>query len=455
MNKGTSAELLISQRSTSPTSTVDTSVASNRSSGSQRPGGLTPSMGSHGSDRKSEEPVSKEPSLTATSSREQQCRDPEVPPVIRFSSLSPENAAAEISDRGSARIVPVVRPFAVKKSQQTSNAREELDPKRLNTQLLLNEASGTQDGKASVRKQIPPLGKAVGRSDTPTPHTDEIKRRHEAQISFPTHNRQEQMPPTVGRRAGMPQMNGPSQSPPAPTQHVHYRQQHHTNRQDAHGRATSITSSVDVTPTLIARRGQQRNMSSGSDAEMSPAIAPTPLFQRLVTEEVQELKHYTRIIEEQNRRLNEVENITVDLDRKLQKQTKARMDLERTLELRERQWADKFEKLEADRDHWKVVVQKEERMNTRLNDQVARLEQEIHRMLQRKVCACVTRISRAPMWSIILICVRFHSFFSMTTNVVMLRDLCEAYVHTIPAEALHPFPCQLILIRTARLRLLA
>jgi exonuclease VII large subunit len=196
-------------------------------------------------------------------------------------------------------------------------------------------------------------------------------------------------------------------------------------------------------------------MSSGSDAEMSPAIAPTPLFQRLVTEEVQELKHYTRIIEEQNRRLSEVENITVDLDRKLQKQTKARMDLERTLELRERQWADKFEKLEADRDHWKVVVQKEERMNTRLNDQVARLEQEIHRMLQRKVCACVTRISRAPMWSIILICVRFHSFFSMTTNVVMLRDLCEAYVHTIPTEALHPFPCQLILIRTARLRLLA
>jgi hypothetical protein len=135
-------------------------------------------------------------------------------------------------------------------------------------------------------------------------------------------------------------------------------------------------------------------MSSGSDAEMSPAIAPAPLFQRLVTEEVQELKHYVRMIADQDCRLNEVVNITVDLDRKLQKQTKARTDLERTLELRERQWADKFEKLEADRDHWKDVVQQEKRINSRFTDQVARMEQEIHKLLQRKVSVCVVCVPR-------------------------------------------------------------
>ena len=132
-------------------------------------------------------------------------------------------------------------------------------------------------------------------------------------------------------------------------------------------------------------------MSTGSHAsdmdEPSPSMPPvTPLFQRLVTEEVQELKAYTRIIEEQNRRVAELERRTADIDKRLQKKDKEKADLERTLEYRETEWRNKFERLEADRDHQKELVEQEKRMNTKLNYQVAQMEQEIHKFLTRKVC---------------------------------------------------------------------
>lgn len=421
MDKGSTEEVIISPRSTLPTSTVDTTVASSRSLRHQ---GLTAgqSMGSQGSDREKKEHISKEQSpkvvLAATSGAiingEEKCGDPDtdkitppvssvvvptvvVPSVIRVSPLAPGKASAETDFRDSSRIVPVVRPFAVKTSQQAPNVRGELDPEPVSTQVSVpaehtvhrSEASGKKDRKGSVQQHQQASAKGVGRSDTPTPHIDEIKRRQEAQVAFPARvparEHPVHIPRASERRAVMSREHGQQ----GPSQNVHGRQ-HHSHGRAASNRAPSLTSSVDGPPMLTARgargrRGMSASSHENDSSDMSPSLHPEPLFQRLVTEEVQELKHYTRIIEEQNHRLNEVENITDDLDRKLQKQTKARTDLERTLELRERQWADKFEKLEAERDHWKEVVQQEKRMNTRLNEQVARMEQEIHRMLQRKV----------------------------------------------------------------------
>jgi hypothetical protein len=112
---------------------------------------------------------------------------------------------------------------------------------------------------------------------------------------------------------------------------------------------------------------------------------PTPLFERLVTEEVQELKAYARIIENQNRRLAELERVHGDLENRLESESRGRVQLETTLEEREREWALKFKELEADRDHWKDVVRVEQTKNGRLIDQVVRKDQDIHRMLQRKV----------------------------------------------------------------------
>jgi hypothetical protein len=117
----------------------------------------------------------------------------------------------------------------------------------------------------------------------------------------------------------------------------------------------------------------------------SRMIQPTPLFERLVTEEVQELKAYARIIENQNRRLSELERVHGDLESRLELESRGRAQLETTLEEREREWSLKFLELEADRDHWKEVVSVEQKKNARLIDQVVRKDQDIHRMLQRKV----------------------------------------------------------------------
>jgi hypothetical protein len=45
----------------------------------------------------------------------------------------------------------------------------------------------------------------------------------------------------------------------------------------------------------------------------------------------------------------------------------------------------KYHDLEKDRDQWKNVVSQEQVKNARLFDQVVRKDQDIHRMLQRKV----------------------------------------------------------------------
>lgn len=117
----------------------------------------------------------------------------------------------------------------------------------------------------------------------------------------------------------------------------------------------------------------------------SATALPTPMFERLVTEEVQELKAYARIIENQNRRLVELERVHGDLEARLELEARGRAQLEATLEARERDWSVRYRQMEMDRDHWKEEVTKEQSKNARLIDQVVRKDQDIHRMLQRKV----------------------------------------------------------------------
>ena len=116
---------------------------------------------------------------------------------------------------------------------------------------------------------------------------------------------------------------------------------------------------------------------------------PTPLFERLVTEEVQELRAYVRIVENQNRRLIELERVHGDLEVRLEIESKSRQQLEATLEAREREWAERLEHVERDRDNWKALVEAEKIKNSKLLDQVYRKDQDIHRMLQRKVRRCM------------------------------------------------------------------
>ena len=91
------------------------------------------------------------------------------------------------------------------------------------------------------------------------------------------------------------------------------------------------------------------------------------------------------MIDNQQRRLNELERVHGDLETRLEQESRGRAQLETTLEQREREWASKFKELEIDRDHWKEIVKQEKAKNAKLIHQVVRKDQDIHRMLQRKV----------------------------------------------------------------------
>jgi hypothetical protein len=112
---------------------------------------------------------------------------------------------------------------------------------------------------------------------------------------------------------------------------------------------------------------------------------PAPLFERLVTEEVLELKTYVKLMENQQRRLAELQQIHKDLEGRLEVESTSRQQLEATLEIREREWTSKLRDLVKDRDHWKEVVVVEQTKNSRLREQLSRKEKDIHQMLQRKV----------------------------------------------------------------------
>jgi len=151
--------------------------------------------------------------------------------------------------------------------------------------------------------------------------------------------------------------------------------------------------------------GLRRIDDHGRNGNEPPTTPPTPLFERLVTEEVQELKSCLRMIENQQRRLDELERIHIDLESRLELESRGRSQLETTLEEREREWAAKFQQLEADRDHWKHLKEQEESKTKRLMLQLNRKDQDIHRMLQRKVTCVYKDANRLTISAVLTPCV--------------------------------------------------
>jgi hypothetical protein len=202
----------------------------------------------------------------------------------------------------------------------------------------------------------------------------ESKRRKEAQIDFPRTNH------TISSNNMAPAMQNSHNGSLRNAQ----------NRQHAHQQQQQTMRASPTISQASSTKGKKPSHSLGG-ASMTSSVSsvnnmhPTPLFQRLVSEEVQELKAYARIIENQNRRLAELERVHGDLEVRLEVQSNRRMELEKTLEDRERIWAEQTRELERDRDSWKDLVNVERAKNGKLMDQVVRKDQDIHRMLQRKV----------------------------------------------------------------------
>ena len=125
-------------------------------------------------------------------------------------------------------------------------------------------------------------------------------------------------------------------------------------------------------------------------SESGTRTEPAPLlFERLATEEAQELRTYAHIIEQQNRRLAELERQHGELEAKVEQKAKDVVALEQTLERREVDWQAESNALKQERDRWRDSVQSEQVKNERLLDLVYRKDKEIQRMIQRKVCISI------------------------------------------------------------------
>ncbi|GMH79858.1 hypothetical protein TrLO_g2717, partial [Triparma laevis f. longispina] len=140
-------------------------------------------------------------------------------------------------------------------------------------------------------------------------------------------------------------------------------------------------------------RRASRGMSSGVSnlQQQSPSLASLdasgvspPLFERLVSDDVQELKSYSRIITTQNERLATLERVNDDLERRLERMAKEKMRLEAECVATERHWAEKYAELENQNNQWKKNVETEQRKNGHLREQIYRKDKELHRILQRK-----------------------------------------------------------------------
>jgi hypothetical protein len=217
---------------------------------------------------------------------------------------------------------------------------------------------------------------------------EEQRRRQEFQCNFPEQDSDPiNMSPTNGRAAAA---NGHTENGRG-TADQYGSAQREASRNQQQARSSKDRTSSASSDGGIGNRGTRSNNINvrNEEGEASSRAAhqqpPTPLFERLVTEEVQEIKSYVRIIENQSRRLSELERFHGDLETRLEVESRGRQYVEATLEAREREWSHRFNELESERDHWKAVVQAEQTKNSRLIDQVVRKDQDIHRMLQRKV----------------------------------------------------------------------
>jgi hypothetical protein len=198
----------------------------------------------------------------------------------------------------------------------------------------------------------------------------EVKGRKDAQVDFPLSNHRNT---TI---SNIPQSSTHRQQ----QRHYAQQQQQHTIRASPSISHSSMSSRGKVSHSIGGGEGSINDHSEGS-----PILHPTPMFQRLVSDGVQELKAYARIIENQNRRLAELETVHRDLETRLEVQSNGILELEKTLEDREHLWAEQIRDLEKERDQLQSMVTLERSKNMSLMDQVVRKDQDIHRMLQRKV----------------------------------------------------------------------
>ena len=141
---------------------------------------------------------------------------------------------------------------------------------------------------------------------------------------------------------------------------------------------SSTTANINPNSTAIA--------AATAAAANSAASTPTntPLYERIVSEEVRELREYVRIIETQSRRLVDLERLHVDLESRLEVEQVRSRKLERTLAQHEKKWRAMFKNLVDEKEHAEKMVREEKVKVDKLMEMVNRLQTEIHALIKNK-----------------------------------------------------------------------
>jgi Skp family chaperone for outer membrane proteins len=130
----------------------------------------------------------------------------------------------------------------------------------------------------------------------------------------------------------------------------------------------------------------QQQQNGRAESAAVPNHQQAPFFERVgVRGDVKVVQNYSRIVKQQNARLKELETIHKELEARLETEAKQKDLLEATLEQRESEWERRLERTVAERDQFKQKMNEERAKNDYLSDQLSRKDQDIHRMMQRKV----------------------------------------------------------------------
>lgn len=152
------------------------------------------------------------------------------------------------------------------------------------------------------------------------------------------------------------------------------------NQQQRRNANKSISSS-DMSPTrrLSSKSSQSAHISRG---ERIHGAAPTPFFDRIVSEEVQELKEYSRIIKAQHAEINELKGSNRALEIDLEMESMKRIELESALEEQERLYRHERKELISQRDDLEELLEAEKNTNKKLWELVYQKEKEIQKAYQ-------------------------------------------------------------------------
>merc|ERR1712151_906366 len=106
----------------------------------------------------------------------------------------------------------------------------------------------------------------------------------------------------------------------------------------------------------------------------------TPLFERLQTEEIAELKSYNKILSIKNHQISTFETLLEDLESRLEIETSQKLKLQHLLEYKNDKFKKEVKELKNDVDAWKNRVHVEKIKNKKLLGEVNKKDKEIHKM---------------------------------------------------------------------------